>query len=74
MTGTLRKVDNSQGFMYILSMNKPKQTRNETIVKLKDKKNWSFSAIAKEYNITKQTAHEIYHREKLRQDLSTVKA
>lgn len=55
-------------------MNKPKQTRNQTIVKLKDKKNWSFTAIGKEYNIKKQTAHEIYHREKARQELSTVKA
>lgn len=54
-------------------MNKPKQVRNETIVKLKDKKNWTFEAIGKEYNIKRQTVHEIYHREKARQELSTVK-
>lgn len=44
-----------------------KTNRNKEIVKLKDKQKWSFTQIGKEYNITKQTAHEIYHREKIRQ-------
>ena len=48
-------------------MTKAKDKRNKDIMDLKDKKNWSFSEIGKEYNISKQTAHEIYHREKQKQ-------
>ena len=55
-------------------MNPPKTDRNKNIMKLRDKKKWTFADIAKEYNIKKQTVHEIYYREKERsQELSTVK-
>lgn len=52
----------------------PKTKRNKNILELKDKKDWSFSQIGEEFNISKQTAHEIYHREKARQELSPEKA
>lgn len=44
----------------------PKEKRNKEILSLRDKKNWSFEKIGNEFNISKQTAHEIYHREKER--------
>lgn len=50
-------------------MSKPKSIRNQNIVKLKDK-GMTLTEIAEQYNITKQTAHEIYHREKSK-ELST---
>ncbi len=53
-------------------MTPAKEERNKQILRLKDKKAWSFSEIGKEFKISKQTAHEIYHREKNRQVLSTV--
>lgn len=53
-------------------MNKPKKIRNLNIVKLKDKRGMSFSQIAKEFNIGKQTAYDIYRREKARKELSPV--
>lgn len=48
-----------------------KTKRNQRIIELRDKKGLSFETIAKHYGITKQTAHEIYHRDKKRQELST---
>jgi hypothetical protein len=50
-----------------------KPERNKLILKLRDKKKWSFEEIRIEVGLkSKATVHEIYHREKKRSELSTV--
>jgi hypothetical protein len=47
-------------------MSKPKKERNQLIVRLKDKKKWSYEMIRKEMGFkARSTVHEIYHREKI---------
>lgn len=45
-----------------------KQDRNEKLVELRDKdpKTYSFSKLGEIFRIKKETAYEIYHREKAR--------
>jgi len=50
-------------------MNPAKQKRNDRIVELKDK-GLTFQEISEIFKITRQTAHEIYTREKERQDIN----
>lgn len=54
-------------------MMEPKTLRNAKIVKLRDEnpQKWSFYKLGEKFNIRKQTVHEIYNREKRRQELST---
>lgn len=46
-------------------MSNIKELRNKQIVRmrLKDPKKWTFERIAEHFNITRQTAHEIFVRE-----------
>ena len=44
-------------------MSLPKIKRNKDIVKRVDKGE-KISALAEEYNVKRQTVHEVYHREK----------
>lgn len=49
---------------------KAKTERNEQIVSLRDSDPgvYSFGKLSEMFNISKQTAHEIYHLEKVRQE------
>ena len=48
-----------------------KKERNEKVVKYHDRKKLSFAEIGRALKIGKQTAYDIYRREKARKELST---